>query len=72
MLERAALAHEPHQIATYLRELANMYHTWYNNSGKVIEAEDIPRNALLTLTEAIRIVLNNGLKLLGVSAPSSM
>lgn len=72
VLERAALAHEPHQIATYLRELANMYHTWYNNSGKVIEAEDIPRNALLTLTEAIRIVLNNGLKLLGVSAPSSM
>lgn len=72
VVERAALNHEPHQVATYLRELANMYHTWYNNSGKVIEAEDISRNALLTLTEAVRVVLNNGLTLLGVSAPSSM
>ncbi|MCG8672150.1 MAG: arginine--tRNA ligase [Pseudomonadales bacterium] len=72
VVERAALQHEPHQVATYLRELANMYHTWYNNSGKVIEAEESLRNAQLTLTEAVRVVLNNGLTLLGVSAPNSM
>ena len=72
VVERAALNHEPHQVATYLRELANMYHTWYNNSGKIIEAEELPRNAQLTLSEAVRVVLNNGLTLLGVSAPESM
>ncbi|MDX1695900.1 MAG: arginine--tRNA ligase, partial [Ketobacteraceae bacterium] len=72
VVERAALAYEPHQIATYLRELANVYHTWYNNAGKVIEADDIPRNAQLTLCEAVRIIIHNGLTLLGVSAPESM
>ena len=72
VVERAALAHEPHQVATYLRELANMYHTWYNNAGKVIEADDAPRNAQLTLCEAVRIIIHNGLTLLGVSAPESM
>lgn len=72
VVERAALNHEPHQVATYLRELANMYHTWYNNAGKVIEAEETKRNALLTLSEAVRTVINNGLTLLGVSAPQSM
>lgn len=72
VVERAALNYEPHQIATYLRELANMYHTWYNNAGKVIEAEDAPRNAQLALCEAVRIIIQNGLTLLGVSAPSSM
>ena len=72
VVERAALAREPHQVATYLRELANMYHTWYNNAGKVIEADDAPRNAQLTLCEAVRIIIHNGLTLLGVSAPNSM
>ena len=72
VVERAALAREPHQVATYLRELANMYHTWYNNAGKVIEADDAPRNAQLTLCEAVRIIIHNGLTLLGVSAPENM
>lgn len=72
VVERAALAREPHQVATYLRELANMYHTWYNNAGKVIEADDAPRNAQLTLCEAVRIIIHNGLTLLGVGAPENM
>lgn len=72
VVERAALAREPHQVASYLRELANTYHTWYNNAGKVIEAADAPRNAQLTLCEAVRIIIHNGLTLLGVSAPESM
>lgn len=72
IIERAALQHEPHQIATYLRELANHYHSWYNNAGKFIEAPDAQRNAQLTLNEAVRTVIANGLKVLGVSAPESM
>lgn len=72
IIERAALQNEPHQVATYLRELANQYHSWYNNAGKFIEAEDTQRNAQLTLNQAVRTVIANGLTLLGVSTPESM
>lgn len=71
ILERAALHHEPHQIAQYLRELASDFHSWYN-AHKVIMEEPGLRNARLTLSEAVRQVINNGLMLLGVSAPESM
>ncbi len=71
ILERAALNHEPHQIAQYLRDLASDFHSWYN-AHKVIMEEPGLRNARLTLSEAVRQVINNGLMLLGVSAPESM
>lgn len=71
ILERAALHHEPHQIAQYLRDLASDFHSWYN-AHKVIMEEPGLRNARLTLSEAVRQVINNGLMLLGVSAPESM
>lgn len=71
ILERAALHHEPHQIAQYLRDLASDFHSWYN-AHKVIMEEPGLRNARLTLSEAVRQVIHNGLMLLGVSAPESM
>jgi arginyl-tRNA synthetase len=71
VLERSALNHEPHQLATFLRELAGDFHSWYNAHKILIEDEGL-REARLTLSEAIRQVVNNGLTLLGVSAPESM
>jgi arginyl-tRNA synthetase len=71
VLEKAALNYEPHLLATYLRELANAFHSWYNAERMLLEDEAL-RNARLTLSEAVRQVINNGLRLLGVSAPESM
>lgn len=71
ILERAALFYEPHQLAQYLRDLAGDFHSWYN-AHKVIMEEPGLRNARLTLSESVRQVINNGLTLLGVSAPESM
>ncbi|CBL45941.1 Arginyl-tRNA synthetase [gamma proteobacterium HdN1] len=71
LLERAALQYEPHQLAQYLRDLAGEFHSWYNAHKVIIEDANL-RNARLTLSEAIRQVINNGLTLLGVSAPESM
>lgn len=70
-LEAAALNHEPHQIAHYLRELANDFHTYYNAHPFLVEDAEL-RDARLNLIEATRQVLANGLRLLGVSAPESM
>jgi arginyl-tRNA synthetase len=71
VLEAAALAHEPHQIAHYLRELANGFHTYYNEHRVLVE-NDALRDARLSLSLAVRQVIRNGLNLLGVSAPEAM
>lgn len=71
ILERAAKQREPHQIAHYLRELANALHSFYNAQKVLIDDEDL-RNARLVLLDATRQVLYNGLTLLGVSAPEAM
>lgn len=63
--------HEPHQLAHYLRELANDFHTYYNAHQFLVE-DGALRNARLNLIQATRQVLANGLGLLGVSAPDSM
>lgn len=71
VVEAAALNHEPHQLAHYLRELANDLHTYYN-AHTFLVADGGLRDARLNLIVATRQVLKNGLTLLGVSAPESM
>jgi len=71
ILEKAALNEEPHQIAHFLRDLANELHTYYNAHQFIVDDAAI-RNARFSLINATRHVLCNGLKLLGVSAPESM
>ena len=71
VLEAAAVNHEPHQMTYYLRELSNDFHTYYN-AHTFIVADPTLRDARLALIEATRQVLENGLHLLGVSAPDSM
>ena len=71
LLEKAALLHEPHQVAHYLRDLANDFHTYYNAHTFLVEDAAL-RNARLNLINAVRQVIYNGLQLMGVSAPDSM
>jgi len=71
VLEKAALSHEPHQLAHFLRELANSLHTYYNAHVFLVDDEKL-RDARLNLIEASKQVLANGLNLLGVSAPEVM
>jgi arginyl-tRNA synthetase len=69
----AAAADElaPHQVAFYLRELAGEFHSYYN-AVHVLVPEQPSRRARLALSAAVRQVLANGLRLLGVSAPERM
>ncbi len=71
LLEKAALNAEPHTLVHYLRELANLFHTYYNAHQFIVDDEAV-RNARLNLILATRQVIRNGLDLLGVSAPESM
>ena len=68
---RAANAYEPHQIGNYLKELAALFHGWYNEH-KVLSADAELTQARLLLSSNVRQVLHNGLTVLGVSAPEAM
>ena len=70
-INKAAEDYEPHQVSYYLRDLATAFHSYYNTS-KFLQAETLQRNAMLALCKATQCVLNNGLTVLGVSAPESM
>lgn len=68
----AASRLEPHDIANYLRDVAALFHSFYN-AHKMLDSENPSLStARLALAEATRIVIANGLGLLGVSAPESM
>lgn len=67
----AAKALEPHRITFYLNELASLFHSYYNKN-KVISDNEKLTAARLFLMQTIRIVLQNSLNILGVSAPEKM
>ena len=71
VLKLAARDKEPHQLAYYLRDLANFFHTYYNDCQFIVDDEHL-RNARLCLVKATQQVLKNGLALIGVSAPEQM
>ncbi|NTV53003.1 MAG: arginine--tRNA ligase [Candidatus Firestonebacteria bacterium] len=72
IVEAAARNLEPHTVAFYLRDLATEFHRFYTLC-RVLDPEARERSqARLALIDAIRIVLRNGLDLLGISAPEKM
>jgi arginyl-tRNA synthetase len=71
----AAELREPHRVARYLEELAGTYHRFYDVCRVLPRGDEEPTDthrARLWLVEATRVVLANGLRLLGVSAPERM
>ena len=71
MLTTAATELSPHTVAFYLRDLAGDFHTFYN-ADRVLVDDAALKLARLALLSATRQVIENGLALLGVSAPRKM
>ena len=71
VIETSALQYEPHQLAYYLRDLAAHFHSYYNACPFILEDQNLTQ-ARLSLIYATKQVLENGLHILGVSAPDSM
>jgi arginyl-tRNA synthetase len=79
VLERAAAGRAPHLVCDYLEETAGMTNGWYHSGNPsrnpelaVLVADPDRREARLALARAVRIVLRNGLRVLGLSAPDRM
>lgn len=67
----AALSYEPHRVIFYLQELAAQFHSYYNRHRVLIDDVEITQ-ARLYLANAVRTVLANALRMLGMSAPEQM
>ncbi len=68
----SAMAREPHRISRYLQEIASAFHVFYSKC-RILDSENIEMTkARALLTDCTRKVLQNGLALLGISAPETM
>ena len=74
LVERAAASREPHHVAYYLRDVAGMWSPYLQDGKRHrILSEDAELSAArLGLSLAVRVVLKNGLALLGISTPEQM
>ena len=71
VLESSAIQYEPHQLAYYLRDLSNHFHSYYNACKFIVDDKNLTQ-ARLALINATQQILKNGLSILGVGAPESM
>ncbi len=71
MLTDAAVDFSPHDVTFYLRELAALYHSYYD-AERILVDDEADKLARLALVAATAQVLHNGLAVLGVSAPQKM
>ena len=71
MVAGSALAAEPHRVAVFLMDLVGQFHSYYAKHRVVTDDLQLTA-ARLSLMSGVRTVLQNGLGLLGVSAPEKM
>jgi arginyl-tRNA synthetase len=75
VMAHSAVERAPHLVARYLEEVSGAYHRWYDNC-RVTPLSEQPvepvHRTRLWLNNAASVVLANGLRVLGVSAPERM
>jgi arginyl-tRNA synthetase len=67
----AAREFAPHQLTFYLKDLAQEFHSYYNAERFLVD-DPLVRHARIALIVAVGQVLENGLAILGISAPDEM
>ena len=70
-LERCFDKREIHSLCFYLRDLAAIFHSFYN-SHPILDKDDNSRNARIAVSLATKAVINDGLGILGIVAPEQM
>ena len=68
---------EPHRIPFYLYQLVTLFHAYWslgkdNKELRFVPENGAPNNSRIVLLQALSIVIENGMSILGVSTPSSM
>lgn len=69
LIEIISNTHKVHLLPNYLLELSRIYNSWYTNNKAIGMSNE---ESLVALNNAVKIVINNGLTLLGINAPNEM
>ena len=77
IIESTSRQFDLHKIPFYLYELSTLFHAYWSkgnedNNYKFIENDKIKRKEILSVINLIAIVIQNGMKILGVSLPTKM
>jgi arginyl-tRNA synthetase len=77
IIESASRKFDLHKIPFYLYELSTLFHAYWskgneNKNYKFIEKEKIKREEILFIINLVALVIQNGMKILGVSLPKKM
>ena len=71
IIENSRTALEPQTIATYLYDTANSFHKFYSDCRVITEDLDLTQSRI-ALIKGVKIILSNGLSILGITAPERM
>ena len=71
LIEKSAKSNDPHLICYYLKDLASLFHSYYNSEKFIIEDINL-MNSRMFLLKGIKQVIFNGLEILGVDSPEEM
>lgn len=71
VVAQSAIVREPHRIVEYLKDVAALFHRFYAHHRVVTKNDKLTRARLL-LCDCTRIVMRNGLRMLGISHPDKM
>lgn len=71
IINKAALTLQPHIIIYYLRDLSQLFHSFYNDNHVLSETKENIDSILLCLS-AVRQVISNGLNVLGITPMQKM
>ncbi len=77
IIESASNKFEPHKIPFYLFDLSTLFHSYWSKGNedinfKFIENGKVKRSEILVFIYLIAFVIENGMKILGVSLPKKM
>ena len=77
VIESASRKFDLHKIPFYLYELSTLFHAYWSKGNedknyKFIEKEKIKREEILSIINLVALVIQNGMKILGVSLPKKM
>ena len=77
IVESASKKFDLHKIPFYLYELSTIFHSYWSKGNddknyKFIQNEQLKRKEILLIINLVAIVIQNGMKILGVSLPNKM
>jgi len=72
IIEEAYKHFKPHILANYLYNIASNFNQFYRDCPVISEENNELKNARLMIVKGTKIVIKNGLNLLGIDAPNEM